>query len=452
MCGIFGVYSERKIPLVPILHDGLLMLNHRGQEGTGVILSDKEHPLRDFHERRISRAGGSVRHFFSKFDHVGGEFYLGMGQNRYSTAGSVDILENLQPMLTHTQKFGWVSLVHNGNIPHAKKLKEEMSGDFSSDSDTEIILKLIAHSKRNDIESAVIESLEKVEGAYSVIIMTENQMIAARDPYGFRPLSLAVFDDGFMVSSETCAFDAIYRQYNVEYLRDIEPGEVVVIDQFGVKSLKPFEKKPTRQCIFELIYFARPDSFVFGKSAAEFRIETGKEFAKIFPMDIDGVVSIPDSANYFGDGHAFEQRVPHLRAIVRNHYVGRTFINPDQLVRNKNIRTKLNPIKMMLERKRLSVDDDSIVRGNTSRKISRMIRNCKPKSIAFSVSCPPIISHCPYGIDIKGKEELIAADRDIASIRGFIEVDELNYLPIETLKNLGGENFCYGCFNESYAL
>jgi amidophosphoribosyltransferase len=430
------------------------MLQHRGQEGAGAVLSDRVRSIKDFYERRIAKEQDSVKHFFGKFNFTEDEFFMGIAHTRYSTAGSTDKIENVQPLL-NTTRFGTIAIAHNGTLPYAPRLREKMEADgesFFSDSDSEVILKLIAHSQKENLVDAIVESLEKISGAFSLLLMTKDQMIVARDPYGFRPLSLATFNDGYMVASESCAFDPLEKSYGVRFLRDVEPGEIVVMGNGKLESIVLPNKVRRAQCIFELIYFGRPDSKIFGIDAHLFRMQLGYRHALEHPIKVDGVVAIPDSSNYFGDGHASSLGIPHLRALVRNHYTGRTFIDPIQSNRSKSIRLKLNPIPSMINGLDISIDDDSIVRGNTSRKIIRMIRGCNPKSITFSASCPPIISHCPYGIDIKEKGELIAAEKTIEEIRSFIEADDLRYLPIETLKTLGGHDYCYGCFDGRYPL
>lgn len=453
MCGIIGVYSQNGIPLVPLLHDGLIMEQHRGQEGAGAVLSDREHSIKEFYGRRISKEGASVKHFFSKFDHETSNFCIGIAHTRYSTAGSsYEKLENFQPILRST-KFGTVAIVMNGNLPTYKEIKNELEADgssFEGDSDTEIILNLVARSKKEDLVSAIIESLQKVSRAYSVIFMTKDKIIAARDPYGFRPLSIAEFDNGYIFASETCAFDAIHRDYGVRFLRDVEPGEVIVIDNDGFQSISPFKEAPKSQCIFELIYFARPDSLIFGIPVYDFRIRLGLAHAVEHPISVDCVIAIPDSSNYFGDGHAMGLEISHCRGLVRNHYSGRTFIDPTQSNRSKSVRLKINPIPGMIKGKNISMDDDSIVRGTTSRKIARMIKTCGPKSIGFSIGSPPVLHPCFFGIDTPDHKQLIAANKSEEEIRSYIGVDFLNYLPLESLKKIGGPNFCYACFDGKY--
>jgi len=455
MCGIFGIWSEKTVEIGPILHDGLLGLQHRGQEGTGVMIanaSGEKHPI---HSRRISTSESSVRHFFDKNDHLSRIISnKAIGHNRYSTAGSVATIDNLQPFVRDT-RHGVVGIAHNGTLLDSERQRADLMKrgySFQSDSDSEIILGYIALSKKADLVSAVIECLSCVRGAYSLLIMNENKIIAARDPHGFRPLSLATFDHGYVISSETCAFGFVEKSHGVRYLRDVEPGEVVVINAEGLNSLRPFPKAILRPCVFELIYFGRPDSKIFGRDGFEFRMQLGQEHGRAYSFKPTCVVGIPDSANYFADGLAETLKIPHRRALVRSHYTARTFISPDGAKRSNKVRLKLSPIRSLIEDEDLALADDSIVRGPTSKKTVSMARGCKPKSITFCVSCPPLIGYCPYGIDIKADEELIANKRSIDEIRRFIGADELLYLPLESLKKAAGENFCYGCFTGDYPI
>jgi amidophosphoribosyltransferase len=452
MCGIFGIWSERPVEIGPIMHDGLLGLQHRGQEGTGVMIAniaDRKHPI---HSRRISTGDSSVRHFFDKTDLSHTISDKAIGHNRYPTAGSDATLENLQPFVRNT-KYGVVGIAHNGTLLDSERQRAELMKrgySFQSDSDSEIILGHIALSKKADLVSAAIESLSRVRGAYSLLIMNENKIIAARDPHGFRPLTIATFDHGYIVSSETCAFGFVEKKYGTKYLRDVEPGEVVVISKDGLSSFKPFPKTALHQCVFELIYFSRPDSKVFGRDCFEFRMKLGAEHAEKYPINPTCIVGIPDSANYFADGLAEALGIPHRRALVRSHYAARTFISAEGSKRSNNVRLKLSPIRQLIENECIAPADDSIVRGTTSKKMVSMIRRCNPERIIFCVSCPPLIGFCPYGIDIKADEELIANSRSIEEIRSFIGADELHYLSLESLKKVAGEDFCYGCFTGKY--
>lgn len=452
MCGIFGIVSEKPILIGSVLHDGLLGLQHRGQEGTGVMISTKGGP--PIHSRRISASDSSVRHFFDKEPIPGVMSDKAMGHNRYSTAGSAACLENLQPFVQAT-RHGSVGIAHNGTLLDVKMHRDELMSrgyPFRSNSDTEIILGYLTLSDKSDLVSALVESLSQVRGAYSLLVMNDHKIIAARDPHGFRPLSLATYDFGHIVSSETCAFGFIEKKYGARYLRDVEPGEIVVISKEGLTSLDPFPKTSPRSCVFELIYFSRPDSKIFGRYGFEFRMELGKKHAEEHPLDATCVVGIPDSANYFADGQAEALGIPHRRALVRSHYTARTFISPDGSKRSNNVRLKLSPIPPMIKGEHVSLSDDSIVRGTTSKKMVSMARKCEPESITFSVSSPPLIGFCPYGIDIKTNEELAANQRTIEEICGFIGADDLRYLSLELLKSVAGENFCYGCFSREYPI
>lgn len=452
MCGIFGICADRPFRIAPVLHDGLLGLQHRGQEGTGVMISvEGQRPI---HSRRISTGSSSVRHFFEKTDLSGIMSDKAMGHNRYSTAGATSFMENLQPFVLDC-KYGRVGLAHNGTLLDVEKHRGILMSrgfSFHSDSDTEIILGYIALSKKADLVSALIESLGKIRGAYSLLVMNDNKLIAARDPRGFRPLSLATFDYGHIISSETCAFGFVEKKYGVKYLRDVEPGEVVVIKSDGITSLKLFPEVHPHFCVFELIYFGRPDSKIFGRYGYEFRMALGKMHAEEHLIHATCVIGVPDSANYFADGQAEALGIPHRRALVRSHYTARTFISPDSEKRSDNVRLKLAPILSLIENEDVSLDDDSIVRGSTSKKTTSMIKRCNPKSITFSVSCPPLISHCPFGIDIKSAEELIAHNKSIDEIRRYIGADALNYLSLASLKSVAGPGYCYGCFTGEYPI
>lgn len=452
MCGIFGIFSEKPILIGSVLHDGLLGLQHRGQEGTGVMISvEGQLPI---HSRRISTGSGSVRHFFEKTPLSDVVSDKAIGHNRYSTAGATSHMENLQPFVQNT-KFGRVGLGHNGTLLDVERHREILMNrgfSFHSDSDTEIIIGYLTLSKKSDLVSALIESLKQIQGSYSLLMMNDNKIIAARDPHGFRPLSLATFDYGYLAASETCSFGFIEKRYGAKYLRDVDPGEIVIINKDGLTSLHPFPKTVPHKCVFELIYFGRPDSIIFGRYGYEFRMALGKKHCEQQPLHATCVVGIPDSANYFADGQAETLGIPHRRALVRSHYTARTFISPDGEKRSNNVRLKLGPIRPLIENEDIALSDDSIVRGNTSKKMVSMIRRCNPKSITFSVSCPPLISHCPYGIDIKSAEELIAHNKPVDEIRRYIRADALNYLSLASLSSVAGSGYCYGCFTGEYPI
>jgi len=447
MCDLSGIHAEKPIEMLELLHYQMMAGQHRGQEASGVLLSDGNRCISELHIRRLSGGTNSVNHLFAKKSMPGREtkLTLAIGHNRYSTAGSIAKNENTQPLLAKT-KYGLVGVGHNGNLPYAGDKRAELEQDgsiFISDSDTELILVLISRSKRETLEEAIIEALGQVRGSYSLLFMTKDKMIAVRDPYGFRPLVLGEHDYGYTISSETCAFSE--EEWGVRFVREINRGEMVVIEGNKMYSIVlPHMPQFAAHCVFELIYFARPDSFMFGHSVADFRIETGRLHAKRYPLDVEAVVSVPDSANYFAEGHAAELGVPVALALLRNHYSGRNFINP----KRKSIYHKLSPIRSRIENKALSLDDDSIVRADTSRQVVRMVRTCRPRSIDFSVASPPVRGRCPYGIDIKNELELATNGRDVEGIRQMIDSDSLNYLDMADLRAAvrSPKDFCFACF------
>jgi len=451
MCGIAGIYSEKSIKILPILHDMGIMNQHRGQEGAGYAIFDGKAIS---YERRISKEKDSISHLFSKIKRPNKKAKAGIIHNRYSTRGGTDRIENVQPLFISTNK-GKVAIAHNGTLVYAPKIKNALEKDgriFMSDSDTEVILQLIADSKKTDLLDAITESLDVVKGSYSLIFLTEDGLIAARDNYGFRPLSIAEFDYGYLVSSETCSFGPLIKELGITSVKEVQPGEISVINNNGFKVVRGPNKIGVAQCIFELIYFARPDSIVFGKSVHAFRKMLGRSHALEQQIKVDCIIPIPDSSTYFSLEHARVLNVNLELGFVRNHYTGRTFINPDGAKRDKNIRLKLNIIEELIRGHDTGIDDDSIVRGATIKKVVKMVKRCQPKSTTVSISCPPNIDHCPYGIDVKTKKELIANGKTIEEIRQEIGADDLRYLNLETLKKLGGNNFCYACFDGNYPL
>lgn len=452
MCGIAGIYSRVPTTMVPVLHDMMVMLQHRGNEAAGAVFYDGD---KDWaYERSLAETGNSVAHFFKKLKRKDLKSTLAGAHTRYSTAGRADKIENVQPLFVKT-KYGPVAIVHNGILVRAPIIKSdlEQNGEcFASDSDTEVILKLIDRSKKEKLIDAVIESLETVVGSFSILIFCEEGMIAARDPFGFRPLSIAEFDTGYMFASETCAFDPLKHQMKIKSLRDVKPGEVIMVNKYGLTTLIQLKVKRIAQCIFELIYFSRPDSTVFGRSVDEFRELCGMKHAREHSLEVDCVIGVPDSANFFADGRAKGLLIPNERALMRNHASGRTFIDPNQNNRYRNVRLKLNPISRRIKDKRIDVCDDSLVRGNTIKNVIKMIKECDPKSISVSIGSPPFRYPCLYGIDTPDKRDLIATQTAIKKIAGLLDVDHLNYLSIESLKEIGGADFCYACFDGNYPL
>jgi amidophosphoribosyltransferase len=440
-CGVFGIFGHTEASNMTYL--GLYALQHRGQESAGIAASDGERV-------RVSRDMGYVADIFDS--RTLGELpgTRAIGHVRYSTAGESK-LTNAQPILIDCSH-GQIALCHNGNLVNAKELREELvrqGSIFQSNSDTEVILHLYAKSKAGSVEDAVVDSVSQVQGAFSLVMLTEDRLIAVRDPHGFRPLALGRLDGAYVVCSETCAMDLIGATYE----RDVEPGEVLVISERGVRSIKPYPPAPLAHCIFEHVYFARPDSYVFGKSVNEVRTELGRVLAREQPIAADVVVPVPDSGVCAAMGYADESGVPLRMGLIRNHYVGRTFIEPQSSIRHFGVRVKLNPVKSILAGQRVILVDDSIVRGTTSRKIVRMVRAAGAKEVHVRISCPPTISPCFYGVDTPRKADLIAATHTLDQIRDFIEADSVAYLSLEGLLSTVAPDrasYCTSCYTGRY--
>ncbi len=449
-CAVFGVYGHPEASNLTYL--GLYALQHRGQESSGIVSSDGKH-----HHTEIGM--GHVSEIFSerKIRKLTGS--MAIGHNRYSTTGS-SLLKNAQPCIINYSE-GPLALAHNGNLINTKALRQELEAKgsiFSSTMDSDVITHLIAKAEGKELSDRVGAALQRVEGAYSLVIMSDKELIAARDPRGFRPLSLgrikkSGFNGGgreaYVVSSETCAMDLI----DAEYIRDIEPGEVVLINEKGIQSFKPLKEEKLSFCIFEFIYFARPDSNIFGENVHYIREKFGEILAKEAPVEADMVVPVPDSGISAAIGYAREAGIPFEMGLIRNHYVGRTFIEPKQSIRNFGVKLKLNAIKKFIQGKRVVVIDDSIVRGTTSAKIVKMIREAGAKEIHFRVSAPPTKHPCFYGIDTPHKLDLIGATNSVEEIRKHIAVDSLAYISIEGLNKAlhNDENhYCKACFDGKY--
>jgi amidophosphoribosyltransferase len=375
-----------------------------------------------------------------------------IGHVRYSTAGSSE-LKNAQPFTVEYAK-GGVSIAHNGNLTNAFLIKSELESDgsiFQSNMDTEVIVHLIARSKEKTFTERTIQALHKVEGAYSLLFLTEKEMVAARDPFGFRPLVLGELKDSPVVASETCAFDLI----GAKFIREIEPGEIILVNGDGIQSFKPFPSAQPHQCIFEFIYFARPDSYIFHRNVYEVRKSLGVQLAKESPAGVDMVIPIPDSGIPAAIGYAQESQIPMELGMIRNHYVGRTFIEPEERIRHFGVKIKLNPVKGLMEGKRIITVDDSIVRATTSRKINRMFKSAGVKEVHVRISSPPISHPCFFGIDTPRKSELIASSHTVKEIQKFISATSLNYLSLDGLRKCvknEEENFCYACFTGDYPI
>jgi amidophosphoribosyltransferase len=440
-CGVFGIFGHPEAANMAYL--GLYALQHRGQESAGIAAADGV-------QVRASRAMGYVADTFDgdALAHLPGRNAI--GHVRYSTAGESK-LSNAQPILIDCAH-GQIGICHNGNLVNAGDLRDELvrqGSIFQSNSDTEVVLHLYARSRAGSVVDAVVESVSQVQGAFSLLMITKDRLIAVRDPHGFRPLALGRLDDAFVVASETCAMDLI----GATYVRDVEPGEVLVIGEEGLRSIKPFPAAPLAHCVFEHVYFARPDSYVFGKSVNEVRTNLGRMLAREQRVDADVVVPVPDSGVCAAMGYADEAGIPLRMGLIRNHYVGRTFIQPQSSIRHFGVKVKLNPVRSILEGKRVVLVDDSIVRGTTSRKIVRMVRAAGAKEVHVRISCPPTISPCFYGIDTPRKSELIAATHSIDEIREFLEADSVAYLSLQGLTTAVGSNhnsYCTSCYTGHY--
>ena len=441
-CGLFGIFGHPEAAHLTYL--GLYALQHRGQESAGIVASDG---LR----LRVEKGMGLVNDIFADgtLEALAGD--SAMGHVRYSTAGDT-VRANAQPILIECHR-GPIALGHNGNLVNATILRHELEAAgsiFQSTSDTEVILHLYARSHKERLEDAIATSLSKVMGAFSLLFMTPDALVAARDPWGFRPLVIGRLEGATIVCSETCALDLI----DAEYVRDVEPGEMVLVDRNGLRSFRPFPPEPHRQCIFEHVYFARPDSLVFGRNVLSSRLLLGRQLAREAPADADIVVPVPDSGMGAALGYSQESGLAFEWGLIRNHYVGRTFIEPKQSIRSFGVKIKLNPVRSVLEGKRVVLIDDSIVRGTTSRKIVGMVRAAGAREVHLRISSPPTTGPCYYGIDTPLKSELIAASHSREEIRRYVGADSLAYLSHEGLLravgDAAGERHCTACFSGQY--
>jgi amidophosphoribosyltransferase len=440
-CAVFGVFGHEEASTLTQL--GLFALQHRGQEACGIVSNDGT----DLHQiRRI----GLVADNFDEKTLRGLPGKSAIGHTRYSTAGNSSVRE-AQPFSV-TCQHGQIAICHNGNLPFAnekRKQLEKQGAIFSSTSDTETILHSIARANAPNVIDAISQVLKDTEGAFSLLFLTQDAMIAARDPRGFRPLVLGKFKNAWIVGSETCAFDLI----DAEYVREIEPGEMLVIDEKGLTSIFPFEKKQRSVCTFEHVYFSRPDSFIFGRSVNQSRHLMGRKLAQEHAVEADIVVPVPDSGVAAAIGYSAESGISFRQGIIRNHYIGRTFIEPTQSIRSFGVRLKLNPIRDLIEGRRVILVDDSIVRGTTSKKIVAMVKEAGAKEVHLRISCPPTVSPCYYGVNTPRKAELIAAQMSVDEVCRYIEADTLGYLSMEgMLEAIGFEanSSCVACWNGKY--
>jgi amidophosphoribosyltransferase len=440
-CGVFGIFGHPEASKLTYL--GLYALQHRGQESAGIASSDGG-------EIHFHKSLGLVQEIFTPAVLSSLPGAVAIGHTRYSTAGDNTII-NAQPVVIDCNK-GKIALGHNGNLTNALEMRrrlEHRGSIFQTTSDTEVIVHLIARSSARNLSGAIADALSQVEGAYSLLLLARDEMYAIRDPRGFRPLALGRLDGAWAVASETCAFDLI----DAEYVREVEPGEMVRISRAGVESIRFAPEKQNQQCVFEHVYFSRPDSVVFGRPVNQSREQLGRLLAQEHPVEADIVTPVPDSGVPAAVGYAAESGIPFRMALIRNHYVGRTFIEPEQAIRDFGVKLKLNPVRRMIEGRRVILVDDSIVRGTTSRKIVRLVRDAGATEVHMRISCPPTISPCYYGVDTPRRDELIAARNSVEDIRQFLGADSLGYLSLSSLRAAVGDTqgkFCTSCYTGSY--
>jgi amidophosphoribosyltransferase len=440
-CGVFGIFGHAEAAKMTYL--GLYALQHRGQESAGIASTDGTNV-------QVHKAMGHVQEIFSPDVIAQLPGAAAMGHTRYSTAGDTSLM-NAQPVVIDCNK-GKLALGHNGNLTNALEVRrrlEHRGSIFQTTSDTEVIVHLIARSSARNLSGAIADALNQVEGAYSLLLLTRDEIYAIRDPRGFRPLCLGRLDGAWVVASETCAFDLI----DAEYVREVGPGEMVRISRSGIESIRFAPEKPHQYCIFEHVYFSRPDSLVFGRPVNQSRERLGRLLAREHPIEADLVTPVPDSGTPAAVGYAAESGIPFRMALIRNHYIGRTFIEPVQAIRDFGVKLKLNPVRRMLEGQRVVLVDDSIVRGTTSRKIVRLVREAGATEVHVRISCPPTISPCYYGVDTPRREELIGAQKSVEEIRQFLGADSLGYLSLSSLRAAVEDTegkFCTSCYTGSY--
>lgn len=440
-CGVFGIFGHKDAARLVYL--GIYGLQHRGQESAGIAIADGS-------KIDCYKGMGLVSEVFNEEILATLKGQLAIGHIRYSTSGSSE-LKNAQPFVVDYFQ-GSVAIAHNGNLVNIQSLREKLGSHgsiFQSTMDSEVIVHLLARANEDTFEKRLIKALKQVKGAYSLLVMNKDQLIGVRDPHGFRPLCLGVLDGSYVFASETCALDLI----RAEYLREIEPGELVIVDKKGLRSLKPFPKTSPTQCIFEYIYFARPDSLAYGESVYRIRKNLGRELAKESPVDADIVVPMPDSGNCAALGFSEISGIPFEMGFIRNHYVGRTFIQPSQPVRDLGVKIKINPVRDVIKGQRVIVIEDSIVRGTTSRTRMKNLREAGAREVHMRVSCPPHRYPCFYGIDFPTREELIASSHSTEEIREYLGLDSLGYLSTEgMIKSMPFKkhDFCLSCFDGNY--
>jgi len=441
-CGVFGIYGHPNA--AELTYYGLYALQHRGQESAGIVTCDG----RQFHTHK---GMGLVSQVFNGDVLHGMVGQMAVGHTRYSTTGSSH-LRNAQPLTVDCAR-GQIAIAHNGNLTNAAKLRDELEARgsiFQTTVDSEIILHLMAQPSLNGHGNNLLQTLRRIEGAYSLVIMTEKELIGVRDPHGFRPLSIGRIGDAYVLASETCALDLIHARFE----RDVEPGEIVVITKDGLTSIQAFPEQERRAfCIFEYVYFARPDSTIAGRSVYKARVEMGRQLAREFPIKADMIVPVPDSGNCAAQGYSLESGIPVEMAFVRNHYIGRSFLQPSQLIRDFDVRVKLNLIQDLVKGKRVIVVDDSIVRGTTCKARVNNLKEAGATEVHVLVSCPPHMFPCVYGIDFPDRSKLMAANHSLDEIRKYLNADSLHYLSHEGLVKATGlpaNSFCMACYDGKY--
>jgi amidophosphoribosyltransferase len=440
-CGVFGVFGHDDA--AKLTYFGLYALQHRGQESAGIVTSTGK----SIHEHK---GMGLVPEVFNESILNALCGHMAIGHVRYSTTGS-SILKNAQPFVVcHAGKT--IAIAHNGNLTNARELRvnlEKRGSIFQTTMDSEIIMHLLARDMQGGMEEAMVKALSEIQGAYCCVLMTEDKLMAFRDPNGFRPLCLGMLEGGHVVASETCALDLI----DAQYIRDIDPGEILIIDKDGLRSMKPLGERRKTFCIFEYIYFARPDSNIFGQNVYTVRKRLGRKLAQEYPLEVDFAMPFPDSGNYAAIGFCHESGIPLEMGVIRNHYVGRTFIEPAQSMRDFGVKVKLNPVREILNKKRVVIVEDSIIRGTTSKMRIKTLREAGAKEVHMVVSCPPHCYPCYYGIDFPTKGELIASQHTVDEVKTFVGLDSLCYLSMPGMLEATGlkeDGFCLACFDGKY--
>jgi len=443
-CGLFGIHGHREAARLTYL--GLYSLQHRGEEAAGIVTYDGKimHAHKDM---------GLVSEVFDEQTLHGLPGRMALGHTRYSTTGASTV-RNSQPLLVTYAK-GSIAVAHNGNLVNAYRLRQQLEANgsiFQTTVDSEIILHLLARATNKHFEDDLVECVRLLEGAFSLIFLTEQGLVGCRDPQGFRPLCIGRLNRAYVLASETCALDII----GAKFVREVEPGEIVFITPAGIKSLHPWkdDAKPLSHCMFEHVYFARPDSTVFGESVQAVRVRLGRQLAREHPVAADLVMPIPDSGNFAALGYSLESGIPYTIGMTRNHYVGRTFIQPAQEIRDLKVRVKFNPIKDIVRGKRLVIVDDSIVRGTTTRARVKSLREAGAKEIHMRISCPPTKHACFYGIDFPNRNQLVANRMSLEEIQRFIGVETLGYISLDGLKQAVAQpgNYCTACWSGQYPI